>query len=152
MPNAAARETLEAILGHLGFVFELEESEESGRLVLNVKTRESSRLIGREGQTLDDLQYLVNRLLNKAEDGGTHVTVDIEGFRLREQQDFLGEVRDYAKRVRETGEPFVLNPMNSFDRRLVHQEFAEDPEIATVSEEGTARLKSITLVKRKPAS
>jgi spoIIIJ-associated protein len=51
-----------------------------------------------------------------------------------------------ADEVRRTGQPVVLPPMNSFDRRLVHQAFADDPEIGTLSEEGTARLKQMTLV------
>jgi len=57
-------------------------------------------------------------------------------------------VRELADQVRRTGKPIALAPMNSFDRRLVHQAFAEDPEIATQSEEGSARLKQITLVLR----
>jgi spoIIIJ-associated protein len=149
MSNPAARETLETLLGHLGLVFELEESEDGGRPRFNIRTNEPNRLVGREGQTLDDLQYLLNRILSNEEGGATHVTVDVEGYRLREQQDFLGEIKDYADRVRRSGDPFVLQPMNSFDRRLVHQEFAEDPEISTVSEEGNNRLKSITLIRRK---
>ena len=140
-----ARETLELMLGHLGLVFEVEEIEPSGRQVLNIHSREAGRLIGRDGHTLEDLQYLLNRILNRGEEGSANVIVDVEGYRQKEKQDFLGRVRELADQVRRTGQPFALAPMNSFDRRLVHQAFAEDPEIATHSEEGTARLKQITL-------
>jgi len=144
-----ARETLELMLGHLGLVFEVEEMEPAGRHVLNIHTREAGRLIGRDGHALEDLQYLLNRILNRNEEGAANVIVDVEGYRQKEKQDFLGRVRELADQVRRTGQPFVLAPMNSFDRRLVHQAFAEDPEIATESEQGTARLKQITLVPRK---
>ena len=143
-----ARETLELMLGHLGLVFEVEELEPAGRHVLNVHSREAARLIGRDGQVLEDLQYLLNRILNRSEEGATNVIVDVEGYRQKEKQDFLGRIRELAEQVRRTGHPLVLAPMNSFDRRLVHQAFAEDPEIATQSEEGTARLKQVTLTLR----
>jgi spoIIIJ-associated protein len=143
-----AKETLELMLGHLGLVFEVEEMEPSGRLVLNIHTREAGRLIGRDGHTLEDLQYLLNRILYRNEEGAANVIVDVEGYRQKEKQDFLGHVRELADQVRRTGHPVSLDPMNSYDRRLVHQAFVDDPEIATQSEEGSARLKQITLVLR----
>ena len=145
MSSQRARETLELMLGHLGLVFEVEEMEPAGRHVLNIHSREANRLIGRDGQALEDLQYLLNRILNRNEEGATNVIIDVEGYRQKEKQDFLGRIRELADEVRRTGHPAVLAPMNSFDRRLVHQAFAEDPEILTQSEDGTARLKQITL-------
>jgi len=143
-----ARETLDLMLGHLGLVFEVEEIERAGRHMLNIHSREASRLIGRDGEVLEDLQYLLNRILNRSEEGVTHVIVDVDGYRQKEKQDFIGRVRELADEVRRTGRPRVLDPMNSFDRRLVHQAFAEDPEIATQSEASTERLKQITLALR----
>jgi spoIIIJ-associated protein len=151
MSTQRARETLELMLGHLGLVFEVEELEPAGRHVLNVHSRESGRLIGRDGQTLEDLQYLLNRILNRNEEGAANVIVDVEGYRQKEKQDFLGRIREMAEGVRRTGQPLVLAPMNSFDRRLVHQAFADDPQIATHSDEGTARLKQVTLSLRSSA-
>jgi spoIIIJ-associated protein len=150
MSSSAARETLELMLGHLGLVFEIEESEQAGRPVLNIRTRDPARIIGRDGQNLDDLQYLLNRILNRGEEGASNVIVDVEGFRQKEKLDFIGRIRQYADEVRRTGHPHRLLPMNSYDRRLVHQAFAEDPEIVTQSEEGSSRLKHITLAPRHP--
>src|SRR5471030_2917732 len=144
-----ARETLELMLGHLGLVFEVEEMEPTGRRVLNIHSREAGRLIGRDGQVLEDLQYLLNRILNRAEEGAANVIVDVEGYRQKESQDFLGRILELAEQVRRTGHPLVLAPMNSFDRRLVHQAFVNDPDLATRSEEGSARLKQITLTLRE---
>jgi spoIIIJ-associated protein len=143
-----ARETLDLMLGHLGLVFEVEEIERAGRHMLNIHSREASRLIGRDGEVLEDLQYLLNRILNRSEEGVTHVIIDVDGYRQKEKQDFLGRVRELADEVRRTGRPRVLDPMNSYDRRLVHQAFAEDPEIVTQSEASVERLKQITLVRR----
>jgi spoIIIJ-associated protein len=149
MSAPSARETLELMLGHLGLVFEVEETGHGARPVLNIRTREAGRLIGRDGQTLEDLQYLLNRILNRHDELAPSVIVDVEGYRQKEKQDFLGRIGEFADQVRRTGQPIVLAPMNSFDRRLVHQAFAEDPDIATRSEEGTARLKQVTLFSRR---
>lgn len=146
--RAQAKEALELMLGHLGFVFEVEEEERDGQLVLNVRTRDPGRLIGREGHTLEDLQYLLNRLIEHDEGDGARVIVDVENYREKEHSQFLNKVEVLADRVRRTGEPEELEAMNSFDRRLVHQHFASDPEIATTSEDSDARLKRITLSRK----
>jgi spoIIIJ-associated protein len=151
MAMPSARETLELMLGHLGLVFEVEEIEQGGRCVLNIRARDAGRLIGRDGHTLEDLQYLLNRILNRHDETASGVIVDVEGYRQKEKQDFIGRIRELAEQVRRTGHPLVLAPMNSFDRRLVHQAFADDPEIMTQSEEGAARLKQITLLTRSSA-
>jgi spoIIIJ-associated protein len=149
MVQSSAKETLELMLGHLGFVFSIEEQTRGERQVLNVLTRDPGRLIGRDGHTLEELQYLLNRVTHGAEETTTRVVVDVENYRLKEEQDFLVQVRAVAERVRRTGNPEKLEPMNSFDRRAVHQAFADDPDICTVSEETDARLKQITIEPRK---
>jgi spoIIIJ-associated protein len=138
------------MLGHLGLVFEIEESEQGGRSVLNIRTRDPARIVGRDGEALEDLQYLLNRILNRNEEGAANVIVDVEGHRKREKLDFIGRVRLHADDVRHSGRPYQLPAMNSYDRRLVHQAFVNDPDIATESEEGSARLKHVTLVPRTP--
>ena len=147
-----ARETLEMMLGHLGLVFEVDEAGPAGRNVLNVNSRDSARLIGRDGQVLEDLQYLLNRILDRGEGDASPVIVDVEGYRQREKLDFVGHIRELAEEVRRSGRPLVLAPMNSFDRRLVHQAFVDDAQIATRSEEGSARLKQVTLSLRTSLS
>lgn len=137
------------MLGHLGFVFSVEEQKRGDRVVLNVLTRDPGRLIGRDGHTLEELQYLLNRVMHGAEDSPARLVIDVENYRLKEEEDFLTRVREAAERVRHTGTPEKLPPMNSFDRRAVHQAFVDDPDVRTVSEEGNARLKQITLEPRK---
>jgi spoIIIJ-associated protein len=144
-----ARETLELLLGHLGLVFEVEVGEQGGRTLLHVRTRDPGRLIGRDGQGLEDIQYLLNRILERGEPGAAPVIVDVENYRQQEKTDFLVRVRELAEEVRRGGGARVLAPMNSYDRRLVHQAFADDPDVATQSEESAARLKRVTLLPRR---
>jgi spoIIIJ-associated protein len=145
MSALTPRETLELMLGHLGFVFEIEEAQKGEQVVLNIRTRDPGRLIGRDGHGLEDLQYLLNRALHGTEDAPARVIVDVENYREKEEQQFLQKVREAAQRVRRTGQSERLAPMNSFDRRVVHQAFHDDPEVGTRSEDGEGRLKSIVL-------
>jgi spoIIIJ-associated protein len=147
-PSLSPRETLEMILGHLGFVFEVQEARQDETVTLNILTRDPGRLIGRDGHTLEDLQYLINRLLHHQEDAPARVIIDVEGYRQKEQLDFLAEVRDIADRVKRSGKAEKLRPMNSFDRRLVHQALQDDTQIRTRSEDTGGRLKQIVIEPR----
>ena len=142
-----AHETLELMLGHLGFVFEIEETRGDEHPVLNIRTRDPGRLIGRDGRTLEDLQYLLNRMIDRGSET-SRVIVDVEGYREKEQHDFLAEIRHRADRVRQTGEPETLPPMNAFERWTVHQAFKDDAEIGTRSVETAGRLKTIVLERK----
>jgi spoIIIJ-associated protein len=145
-PNLTPRETLELMLGHLGFVFEIEETQSDDHLVLNIRTRDPSRLVGRDGRTLDDLQYLLNRMMDQGGDeGSARVIVDVEGHRQKEQLDFLAAIRERAERVRRTGAPETLPPMNAYERWTIHQAFKDDPDVRTRSVETAGRLKQIVL-------
>ncbi|MDR1305751.1 MAG: KH domain-containing protein [Verrucomicrobiales bacterium] len=145
------KETLELILEHLGFVFEVREEQRPTGLTLHIFTGEPGRLIGKNGRTLDDLQYLLNRILANEEDEPQRVTVDVEHYRECQQADLLKKITALAAQVLATGEAVTLPPMNSFDRRTVHHHFANDPLIMSVSETTDARLKSITLQRRPTA-
>lgn len=148
-PNPASalppRETLELMLGHLGFVFEIEETQAADHLVLNIRTRDPGRLVGRDGRTLDDLQYLLNRMMDRGEEGASRVIVDVEGHRQKEQLDFLAAIRDRAEQVRRTGAPETLPPMNAYERWTIHQAFKDDPDLRTRSIQGDGRHKQVII-------
>ncbi|HPA16499.1 MAG TPA: KH domain-containing protein [Verrucomicrobiae bacterium] len=139
------RHILEMILGTLGFVFEVHEEETSDGLVLQVRTRDPGRLIGREGHTLEDLQFLVNRLSHSSEEVAQRVVVDVEGYRTNQRRELVSRLGRIAQRVRQTGEPIRLEPMNSFDRRIVHNVFQDDRDVEAVSPPGESRLKRMTV-------
>jgi spoIIIJ-associated protein len=143
------RETLDSMLGLLGFITEIKEfPHEDGTCTLQVYTGEKDRLIGRNGETLDDLQLLLNRVLQARNKDARKIQVDVEHWREMKDDQLVHKVRQLAEMVRKTGRPFQLEPMNAYERRLVHHAFHEDPEIATWSPPDDARLKRITL-KRK---
>ena len=143
------RELLDTMLGYLGFAFDIQESAApDGLVTLQVYTAESERLIGRDGETLDDLQFLLNRLLQARDRQAPRVIVDVEHYRTMLQDGFLQRIRALAEQVRVTGRPVQLEPMNSYDRRLVHSAFKDDPQIMTASPQDQARLKRITIARR----
>jgi spoIIIJ-associated protein len=145
------KELLDTILGYLGFVVEIQESQnEAGNLVLQIYTEESGRLIGRDGETLEAIQFLLNRLLQARDKDASKVMVDCEHYRSMREDRIVERVRALAERVRITGRSLQLEPMNSYERRIVHNAFKDDPDVATWSPSDSARIKQITLLKRQP--
>ncbi|MDR1190270.1 MAG: single-stranded DNA-binding protein [Verrucomicrobiales bacterium] len=142
------KETLERMLEQLGFTAEVREEPRAAGPTLHIFTAESARLIGKGGKTLDDLQYLLNHVISSGNDDIQRVIVDVENYRQEQHAALLKKLAEKAAHIKATGEEVVLPPMNSFDRRLVHHHFANDPDIASVSEQTTARLKRITLKRR----
>jgi spoIIIJ-associated protein len=145
------KELLDTMLGFLGFVVQIEEMQnEAGSLVLQIYTEESGRLIGRDGETLEAMQFLLNRLIQAKDKDGPKVIVDCEHYRSMREDKIVQRVRELAERVRITGRSLQLEPMNSYERRIVHNAFKDDPDVATWSPSDSARIKQITLLKRQP--
>ncbi|MEP6685395.1 MAG: R3H domain-containing nucleic acid-binding protein [Verrucomicrobiota bacterium] len=144
------KELLDTILGFLGFVVEIEETQsEGGNLTLQIYTEESRRLIGRDGETLEAIQFLLNRMIQAKDKDAPKVIVDCEMYRSMREDQVVQRVRELAERVRITGRSLQLEPMNSYERRLVHNAFKDDPDVATWSPSDSARIKQITLLKRQ---
>lgn len=143
--NPSPFEILDTVLGYLGFAFRIEEQSRDGNTVLQVYTSDASLLIGRHGQTLEDLQYLVNRLVQTRDLKAPRVIVDVEHHRAMRDDALILTVRQLADIVRNTGRPLQTEPLNSYDRRLVHNAFVDDAEITTWSPQDDARVKRITL-------
>lgn len=148
-PAPNAKELLDTMLGYLGFVVEIEETKGDGaNPTLQIYTEEADRLIGREGETLDAVQFLLNRLLQAKDAEAPKWIVDCEMYRSMRQDRIVQHVRQLAERVRISGRPLQLEPMNSYERRIVHEAFKDDPEVATWSPSDSARIKQITLLRR----
>ena len=148
------RETLDTLLGLLGFVCEIKEIAAEHGLTLQVYTADKERLIGRNGALLEDIQFLLNRVIQARDKSAPRVQVDIEHWREMKDDSLAHRVRQIAEIVRKTGRSFQLEPMNAYERRIVHNAFKDDREIATSSPPDDARIKRITLRKRtvQPAS
>ncbi len=141
-------ETLDTMLGLLGFVCEIKEFPADHGLTLQVYTADKERLIGRNGALLEDLQFLLNRVLQARDKGAPRVQVDIEHWREMRDDALAHRVRQIAEIVRKTGRSFQLEPMNAYERRIVHNAFKDDTEIASWSPADDSRIKRITLQKR----
>lgn len=144
------REILDTMLGYLGFVCDIKEFDTPNGLVLQIYTPERDRLIGRHGETLEDIQFLLNRILQVIDRDAPRAHVDVEHYREMREDGLVQKVKQLAEMVRKTGRPFHLDPMNAYDRRIVHNVFKDDPEIMTWSPPDDARIKRITLQKRVP--
>ena len=136
---AQPKETLEKILTSLGFETTVEEHKLDDGILLDVKTDDAGRLIGRQGQTLSDLQYITNRLLFQQDASSPKVMVDVGGYRAQAREALVKKAQDAAEKVRRWGDAVELEPMNAFDRRVVHHAIKDDPDVEThsVEVEGT---------------
>jgi len=143
-------ETLDNMLGLLGFATEIKEIQRDHGLTLMIYTGEKERLLGRNGELLEDIQLLLNRLLQAQDNGSGKVQVDIEHWREMRDDNLAHRVRQIGEVVRTSGRPYHLEPMNAYERRIVHNAFKDDAEVMSWSPPDDARVKRITL-KRRPA-
>ena len=146
--NQQPAEILDTILGYLGFVATIEHEDHDGTPVLQILTHEPQRLIGRREEVMEDLQHLVNRLLLAQNPPAPRVIVDVQHHRAMRDDELVSKVKQLANVVRATGRPMQTAPLNSYDRRIVHNLFKDDAEIATWSPPEEARVKRITIRKR----
>lgn len=129
-----ARLKLEELLHQLGFTGARAEAQPSDDgLLLNISVEDPGPLLGRQGATLAALQFLLNRLLFQADPRAPRVTLDVGNFRAQARAELLRRAQEAAARVRAAGEPIELEPMNAYDRRLVHQALKDDPAVETRS-------------------
>ncbi|MBE7498368.1 MAG: single-stranded DNA-binding protein [Verrucomicrobiaceae bacterium] len=148
-PLEHARHILDAMLGYLGFTAQIEEDDGPDGPTLQVLTQDSDALIGRRGEVLEDIQYLVNRVLQRHVKDAPRIRVDVEFYRSMREDKMIARAKELATRVRATGQPADLPPMNSYYRRIIHQVFVDDQEVVSVSAAGEARFKRITLKRRE---
>src|SRR5688572_7769659 len=141
--------TLEKLLELLGFPATVEEHTLEDGLLLDVKTEDSGRLIGRQGQTLSDLQYITNRLLFQQDQNAPKAMVDVGGYRAAARDALVKKATDAAEKVRRWGDVVELEPLGAFDRRIVHQALKDDPDIETHSVEVEGTDKKAILLRPK---
>jgi len=141
--------TLEKLLQLLGFAATVEDHRLEDGLLLDVKTDDSGRLIGRQGQTLSDLQYITNRLLFQQDPTAPKVMVDVSGYRAQAREALVKKAKEAAEKVRRWGDTVELEPLSAFDRRIVHQALRDDPSIETHSVEVEGTEKKAILLRPK---
>jgi spoIIIJ-associated protein len=138
---AQPKATLEELLRLLGFEATVEEHQLDDGILLDVKTEDSGRLIGRQGQTLSDLQYLTNRLLFQQDHNVPKVMIDVGGYRAKARETLVQKAQAAAEKVRRWGDVVELEPMSAFDRRIVYNALANEAgiEASSVPVEGTMK-------------
>ena len=103
-------------------------------LSIDVKAEDMGVLIGKRGQTLDSLQYIVSLAINKDSDEYVKVKLDSENYRIRRKETLENLAKNIASKVKRTGRQVSLEPMNSFERRIIHSALQGDPDCETFSE------------------
>lgn len=145
---ALAKETLENILALIPVETSVIADQVDGNIALNIEGDKSGLLIGRKGKTLDALQFIVNRIVNKTLDRRTRVVVDSENYRQR-RRDSLTQMAlrmgDKAKRI---GKPVTTNPLNPRERRIIHLALKEDGRLNTKSK-GEGLLKKVVIFPKR---
>ena len=122
--------------------------DEDGALCVNMKGDHMGILIGKRGQTLDSFQYLANRVANKHQEGYVRVKLDTENYRARREETLKHLVKNIAHKVKRTRRPVSLEPMNPYERRIIHSALQSDPYVTTHSEGEEPYRKVVVTLKR----
>ena len=123
--------------------------DEEGALSITMEGKNMGILIGKRGQTLDSLQYLTNRVANKMQDGYVRVKLDTEDYRRRRKETLENLAKNIASKVKRTRRTVALEPMNPYERRIIHSALQSDPAVSTHSEgEEPYRKVVVTLARR----
>jgi spoIIIJ-associated protein len=145
-----AREILEQLLDKMQEPATVTVSQEEDRINLLIATEDAGLLIGKQGQTLDALQYLVTKMLAKQTRKKVRIAIDVEAYRARHNEALALLAQKYGEKVKRSGRPVTLNPMNPYDRRIVHMALQGDKDLKTISRgEGLYKKVVISPAKRK---
>ena len=146
----ACEEFLHNVLKTMGIEVEItSEIDEEGALSINMEGENMGILIGKRGQTLDSLQYLTNRVANKSQEGYVRVKLDTEDYRRRRKETLENLAKNIAHKVKRTRKTISLEPMNPYERRIIHSALQSDKNVTTHSEgEEPYRRVVVTLVRK----
>lgn len=117
-------------------------------LEVNMEGEDMGILIGKRGQTLDSLQYLVSLVVNKEKEGYIRVKLDTEDYRNRRKETLENLARNIAFKVKRTRKPVFLEPMNPYERRVIHSALQNDPYVTTHSEGEEPYRKVVVTLKK----
>lgn len=147
------KKALQHLLDGLGLQTKVEQYTMDGSTLLHIATVEPGRLIGKHGQTLNQLQFLLNRILQRANPDTPRVLVDCERYRERLRDQIIKKAVEAAEKVRRWGDPVTIGPFSAFDRRIIHLHIQRDSELEAVAEgDETEGVKKITIRLRQSAT
>lgn len=122
--------------------------DKDGALYVDMKGENMGILIGKRGQTLDSLQYLANRVANKHQSGYVRVKLDTENYRARREETLKHLAKNIAHKVKRNRRSVILEPMNPYERRIIHSTLQSDPYVTTHSEGEEPYRKVVVTLKR----
>ncbi len=130
------REMLSSLLSKMGLEGSIKDIKEGeSKVYVELKSRDSSGLIiGKKGKTLEALQFMINLMINHATGSEKKIILDIEEYREKRERALKKMSRDMAFKVIKSGRPMTLEPMNPFERRLIHLSLQNDKRVTTKSE------------------
>jgi len=145
-----AREILEQVLAKMREPATVTATQDEERISLLIATEDAGLLIGKQGQTLDALQYLVTKMLAKQTRRKVRIAIDVEAYRARHHEALALLAQKYGDKVKRSGKPITLDPMNPYDRRIVHMALQGDKDLKTISRgEGLYKKVVISPVRKK---
>lgn len=130
------KEALQKMLDGLGLQTAVEQSTQDNAVFLQISTADPGRLIGRGGQTLNQLQFLLNRMIFRADPDAPRVTVDCERYRERERDEVIGKALEAVEKARRWGDSVTIGPFSPYDRRIIHRHIERDTDLEAITEEG----------------
>ena len=134
--EAVAKEFLTGVFKTMDMEVEIESEydEVEKEMSLNLIGDDMGILIGKRGQTLDSIQYLTSLVVNKGEEEYIRVKVDIENYRERREETLVNLAKNLAHKVKRTHREVELEPMNPYERRIIHSTLQGDKYVVTRSE------------------
>jgi spoIIIJ-associated protein len=145
---ALAKETLENILALIPVEVSVSAEQGDGNIALTIEGDKSGLLIGRKGKTLDALQFIVNRIVNKTLDKRMRVVVDSENYRQRRRESLTQMALRMGDKAKRIGKPVTTNPLNPRERRIIHLALKEDGRLNTKSK-GEGLLKKVVIFPKR---
>lgn len=146
-----ARDLLSGILSKMTFNCQVKAMETDDTIILSVSGDESGLLIGRRGQNLDALQYILNKAINRSDSDRKMIVVDSEDYRKRRQESLLSMAERIRDKVKKTQKPLSLAHMNAHDRRIIHLALQEDEALVTKSR-GEGEFRKVIVLPAKKGS
>jgi spoIIIJ-associated protein len=150
-----AKEVLETLLSRMGVTAVVEcqtkppAGEGSGEVItLDVSGDDLGILIGRRGQTLSALQYVVRLILAHQTQARVPIVIDVEGYKQRRYEALQALAQRMAEQVKSRGRPFTLEPMLAYERRIIHLTLADDPDVTTESV-GEGETRKVVIMPRE---
>lgn len=147
-PEQTAKVFLREIFAAMGLTVDIETKLNPKQLYINLSGDNMGVLIGKRGQTLDSLQYLVNLVVNKGNAPYLSIALDTENYRKRRRETLENLARNLARKVKHTGRNVVLEPMNPYERRIIHSALQNDRYVTTFSQ-GEDPYRNIVITLKK---